>query len=135
MRTAAPIIGMAVVTGALDALWITWLGAGLFEGIAHLRADSVNPIAAALFYVMYLAATYFFAVRGVGSPAEAARRGAALGFVAYGTFELTSWAVLRDWPVGVVVGDILWGALLTATTAAVGALIAGRAQPSRRETA
>ena len=53
----------------------------------------------------------------------AARRGAALGLVAYGTYELTNWAVLRDWPALLVPIDIGWGVVLTAMAAFVGKLV------------
>ena len=62
------------------------------------------------------------AVLGVARPAAAARRGAALGLVAYGTYELTNWAVLRDWPALLVPIDIGWGVVLTAVAGLAGKL-------------
>jgi uncharacterized membrane protein len=48
---------------------------------------------------------------------------AAPGLVAYGTYELTNWAVLRDWPALLVPIDIGRGVALTAMAAFVGKLV------------
>jgi uncharacterized membrane protein len=47
--------------------------------------------------------------------------GAALGLVAYGTYDLTNQATMKAWPAIVTAIDLAWGALLTglAATAAV----------------
>ena len=63
-----------------------------------------------------------WAVLGTQSARAAARRGAGLGFVAYATYELTNWAVLRDWPAWIVPIDIAWGVVLTAVAALAGKL-------------
>jgi uncharacterized membrane protein len=52
--------------------------------------------------------------------------GAILGFVAYGTYELTSWTVMRDWHPSMVAVDMAWGATLTAVSA-WGGVMAARA--------
>ncbi len=49
-----------------------------------------------------------------------ATRGAALALVAYGTYDLTNWAVLQGWPVILVPVDIGWGVCLTAVASVVG---------------
>jgi uncharacterized membrane protein len=46
--------------------------------------------------------------------------GALLGFIAYGTYDLTNLATLARWPVLVSVVDMIWGAVLTATVALAG---------------
>ena len=75
----------------------------------------------------YIIANIFFqiyAVRPSHSAKDAALRGAGLGFVAYTTYELTNWAVLRDWGALLVPIDISWGVALTTTTA-VASYVAG----------
>ena len=53
-----------------------------------------------------------------------ALNGAILGLVAYGTYELTSWAIMRDWHPSMVAADMVWGATVTAISATGGVLIA-----------
>ena len=44
-----------------------------------------------------------------GTPSTALVNGAILGFVAYGTYELTSWTVMRQWHPSMVAVDMAWG--------------------------
>lgn len=45
---------------------------------------------------------------------------AVLGFLAYGTYEFTSYAVMRDWHWSMVLSDAAWGTVLTAFSAWAG---------------
>ena len=45
--------------------------------------------------------------------------GALLGLVAYGTYDLTNQATLKDWPALVTLVDLTWGALLTGAVSAL----------------
>ena len=46
--------------------------------------------------------------------------GAALGIFAYGTYDLTAMAVIRDWPIGISLLDMAWGATISAVSATAG---------------
>ncbi|MGO8654949.1 DUF2177 family protein, partial [Rhizobium ruizarguesonis] len=45
-----------------------------------------------------------------------------LGLAAYGTYDITNLATLRNWPLAMSLVDMAWGTLLTALTAAGGYL-------------
>jgi len=127
-RNTAAIAGATMATTAtLLVLDLTWLGVvarGVYDtSLAPLKRPVVFLPAAGLFYALYVAAVVRYAVLGAASARAAARRGAALGLVAYGTYELTNWAVLRDWPPLLVPIDIGWGMLLTAVAALFGKLV------------
>lgn len=126
-RVTAIAVATAATTATMLVLDLTWLGVlarGLYDSsLAPLKRASVFLPAAGLFYAFYVGAIVAYAVLATTSPAAAARRGAALGLVAYGTYELTNWAVLRDWPVLLVPIDIGWGVVLTAMAAFVGKLV------------
>ena len=51
---------------------------------------------------------------------EAVVRGAVLGLAAYGAYNLTNLAVVRDWPTMLTFADWPWGAFVTAASAAAG---------------
>ncbi len=85
-----------------------------------LRSPEVYWPAAGTFYAFYVAAIVLYAVRGATGTAAAAKRGAGLGLVAYATYELTNWAVLRGWPARLVPVDLGWGIVLTALAALAG---------------
>lgn len=121
---AAAILATATTMLALDLAWLGLVARGLYKSaLGHLMAPEAFWPAALLFYFFYVSVIVAWAVFGTGAPAAAAQRGAGLGFVAYTTYELTNWAVLRDWPAWIVPIDIAWGVVLTAVAALAGKLI------------
>lgn len=120
----------AVVFAVLDALWLTVGSGNLYDDrIGHLLAERPNMAAAVTFYVVYLLGFVHFVVRpalAAGSVGRGVRDAAAFGAVTYATFDLTSMAVFRDFPLVVVLVDIAWGTLLCTVTAAVALTVALR---------
>jgi len=115
---------MAVVFFAIDLVWITVVAKSFYEEYLGdlLRPDVVWPAALA-FYAIYIAGILVFAVMPgleAGSGARAAALGAFLGLFAYATFDLTCLALFRSFPVIVVVVDLVWGTILTASIATAG---------------
>ncbi|WP_418317496.1 DUF2177 family protein [Piscinibacter sakaiensis] len=122
MKRLAIAYGVGVLLLALlDALWLGIVAADFYQSrLAHLMAESPRLDAALAFYLMYPAGVLLFAVRpalAAGGAARAAWLGAALGFFAYATYDLTNLATLRDWPLPIVFVDIAWGSAITAAIA------------------
>jgi uncharacterized membrane protein len=121
---------MALCFLLVDLLWLGVFAKGFYQKqLSHLMAEQVYWPAALMFYFMYIAGILVFAVL----PAQAAQAlpralllGALLGFFAYATYELTNWAIIRDWPAEIVALDLAWGTVLTAVTAGVGFVVAQR---------
>ncbi len=114
----------AVVFLGLDALMLTRVMRPLFEThIGPLLLDSPRLGPAALFYLAYVAGVLWFvslpALRDA-APAQALISGAILGAMAYGTYEFTNLATLRDWSWQMVIVDVTWGAVLTGFSAWAG---------------
>src|SRR5690349_4752166 len=100
--------------GLLDALWLRWAGPKLYRpSIGELLAPSFRPLPAAIFYLAYVAAFVWFAVRPglAGGFGSAALNGALLGAIAYAAYDLTNQATMKVWPVHVTLIDIAWGRL------------------------
>ena len=111
---------------ALDLLFLGVIARGFYaEALGPLMRPEVNRAAAGLFYAFYVFAIVLYAVRGSTSVGVAARRGAGLGLVAYGTYELTNWAVIAGWPALLVPVDLLWGVVLTTAAASAGRSVSG----------
>ena len=93
--------------------------------MSHLLAPSINGKAAILFYLLYgfgiMALVVLPAIHHETRISQVAISAAIFGLVAYGTYDLTNHATLKNWPWTVTVVDMTWGALLTtiAGTAAV----------------
>ena len=52
--------------------------------------------------------------------------GALFGLFAYGTYDLTNLATLRNWTLKVALLDMAWGTFVTAMAAAAGCAVAAR---------
>ena len=114
-----------VVFLAVDAIWLGFVAAGLYQTyLSGFIGETANLLAAALFYLLYPVGVVYFAVREAllqRSPSKAFVSGALFGLFAYATYELTNWATLPGWPVVIVAVDIAWGTILTGCTAATAA--------------
>ena len=129
---ATAALATAAAMLVLDLAWLGVVARGLYvSALGPLMRPEVFWPAATLFYAFYVAVIVAWAVLGTESALAAAGRGAALGFVAYTTYELTNWAVLRDWPAWIVPVDVAWGVVLTAVAALAGKLAQSSVQRSR----
>jgi uncharacterized membrane protein len=121
---AIAYLGAAAAMLVLDAIWLTLAVPRLYQPqIGHLLAAQPNLGIAAVFYLFYVVGIVVFAVlpaHAGGSWLTALGLGALLGLVAYGTYDFTNMATLRDWPLGITVIDVIWGTFLTATAATAG---------------
>lgn len=136
-RLAAAYLAAAFVFLALDAVWLSAMASRLYQPhIGHLMAPTVDWLAAALFYPLYLLGLLVFAVRPAlvqGRAAPALRLGALFGLIAYATYDLTNQATLRDWSWAVTVADLAWGAFVSGSAAGAAAWITCR--PASRRSA
>ena len=123
-RIGLALLLTAVVFAVVDAGWLGVVSGDLYRTeIGHLLADSFDPVAAVVFYCVYVVGLVHFVVRPGLTRATlgpSLRDAAVFGVVTYATFDLTAMAVMKDFPAKVAVIDIAWGAVLcTLTTAAV----------------
>lgn len=123
---------VAVAFLALDAVWLTLTAETLYR--RHLGAillDGFRLMPAILFYVLYMIGIVAFALepsRG-GGVVGAILRGALLGLVAYGTYDLTNQATMKVWSTTITLADLAWGTIATATAAAIGHLVTAHFTP------
>jgi len=107
-----------VLLGILDGLWLGLVARGFYrQQLGDLMAARPNWPVAGLFYLVYaFGVTYFIVNPAIAEdrPVSALWRGALLGLLAYGAYDLTNLATLRNWPVTLTVVDLLWGTLMTA---------------------
>ena len=120
-------LSTAIVFLGLDAVMLKNVMRPLFETrINHLLLDDLRIVPAALFYLAYVAGVVWFvslpALRE-GSVTQALFNGAIIGAMAYGTYEFTNYATLRDWAPKMVAVDLIWGTVLTGGSAAMGVWI------------
>jgi len=129
-RFAIAYAGAALVFLAADLVWLGVIAKDMYRAqMGHLLAAEFRIGPAMLFYLMYIAGIVYFAVAPAiasGRWQDAVLPGALIGFLAYGTYDFTNWAVMRDWPVGLTFIDLAWGTALTALASTAGAYLALR---------
>ena len=121
-------VAMAVSFLALDGVWLGLVAKDFYKKhIGNLMAANPNLVAAGLFYSIYL----FGLLMLVVLPAARAHSfmqvlwsGALFGLVCYATYDLTSQALIKDWPVTVTIVDLLWGTLVSTIIAVIGYWVA-----------
>jgi uncharacterized membrane protein len=107
----------ALVLGVIDGLWLTFFMKSFYlRYLGHLFGSSFVAMPAVLFYLTYPLGIAVLVVEPNlnGSWVQVGLRGALLGFVAYGAYDFTNHATLRDWPLLVTVVDLAWGTFATA---------------------
>lgn len=123
----------AVVFLVLDAIWLGVISRSLYQReIGGLLLAKPNFVAAAVFYVIYIAGmVYFCVVPGVveQSTLRGLMNGAIFGIVAYATYDLTNLATLKGWSTTLVFVDVAWGAAASAAASAVAVAITPRVVP------
>lgn len=76
-----------------------------------------------IFYPLYtlglLLLIVFPAIEGGQSLFKVFFLGTIFGLVAYGAYDLTNQAVLKDWPIIVTIVDMLWGSLLAGSASLI----------------
>jgi len=121
-------LAAALVMGGLDFAWLKLMVGPVYQPvIGTVLTDKPNMTAAVAFYAVYLVGVILFAVRPAleeGDWRIALLWGAAFGFFAYATYDLTNLATLKVWSVKLSLIDMAWGTLLTGVTAAAAAATA-----------
>lgn len=112
----------------IDILWLGVFAKDFYrEQLSGFLAEKTNWPAAMVFYLLFIVGILYFAVYPAlvdNNFSKAILNGALFGLFTYGTFDLTNYALLKDWPFKVVWIDILWGMFLTASVATISFLIA-----------
>ena len=110
---------------AIDLVWLGFIARNFyFDQLGNLarNPNDINWVAAIIFYLVFILGILVFAVYpAINSESlqKAIILGAFFGFVAYATFDLTNLATLKDWPVKLVVVDMIWGTVLSASVATI----------------
>ncbi len=114
----------------VDMIWLGIIAKGFYrKALEPLLTPNINWAAAIIFYLLFLVGILVFALlpgmekRSLGYTVVMA---ALFGFIAYATYDLTNLATLRDWPLMLSLVDMLWGAFLSTSTAAITYLIMSR---------
>lgn len=109
-----------LVVGVLDALWLGFIARDFYKReLGALMTDNVRLLPAAVFYLGYPAGLVALALNPLpASIGDAVLRSALLGLVAYGVYDMTNLATLRNWSVKLSLADMAWGTVVAAAAGA-----------------
>lgn len=117
-----------VIFAAFDIAWLTTMGAKLYkQTLGNILTDDIRTLPAIAFYLMYPAGLVIFAIAPAlkaGSPWVAVAYGALFGLFAYGTYELTNYATLRNWTAQITLIDMAYGLVVSGVVAGLVAMLA-----------
>jgi uncharacterized membrane protein len=121
---AVPYLATAIVFFGVDFIWLSTMTSRFYRSrMGEMLLDQPNFVAAGLFYLVYVAGVVYLAVLPAvsgGSVVTALVGGAVLGLVAYGTYDMTNLATLKNWSLSLSLVDMAWGTFLTSLAATSG---------------
>ncbi|MFM2307380.1 MAG: hypothetical protein RLZZ367_2049 [Bacteroidota bacterium] len=115
---------------AIDMLWLGLIARNFYrDKLGFIFTGDVRWPAAIVFYLLYIGGILYFAVNPAleaASVQKALINGALFGLMCYATYDLTNMATIQQWPLVVVVVDIIWGIVLTGSVSAITYLVASK---------
>ena len=110
-----------------DLIWLSFSVKYFYKPqLGGLLNEKPVMWAAVLFYLIYVAGLAIIILQPAikqDSIVQAFLTGIVFGIVAYGTYNFTNMATIRNWSPYVVLVDIIWGGFLTGTSSALGIYI------------
>ena len=108
----------------IDVVWLSITVKSLYRpALGDLLKDKPVMWAAVLFYIIYMIGVALIILKPAlanDSILQALWTGVVFGVVAYGTYNLTNMATVKNWSASIVWIDMLWGGFLTGFSSAVG---------------
>ena len=115
----------AVIFLVLDAIMLKLHMQPLFQRtLGDQLLTDIRIVPAALFYLAYVAGLiYLVSLPALKTGAPIIIPAAIIGAMAYGTYEFTSYAIMKSWSPVLVMTDLTWGTVLTAFSAWAGVVL------------
>lgn len=118
------VIGTILV---IDAIWLGVVAKTFYaDQLGGLMRKDIKALPALVFYLLFAVGLVILAVRpseASTSTGIAAFHGGLVGFIAYGTYNMTNYATLNNWPIKMTAIDWPWGTALSALAATVGSYV------------
>lgn len=116
---------MLLTFGVLDGIWLGVVAnQWYFGGLSAVLRDQFITWPWLVFYLGYcMAGLYLAVIPANSSLLKAFFRGAVVGATAYGTYNLTNYSIVANWPLPITLIDWTWGTVATALVSVSGALV------------
>jgi uncharacterized membrane protein len=118
------IIGFLVI----DYVWLNIIAKKFYmthmSEVGRFENGQFQPIlwAAAVVYLILTLGVIYFILPGVAESQTYVNifiRGALLGLIIYGVYDMTNLSTLKSWPIPLALADMVWGAVLTGAVSVI----------------
>jgi uncharacterized membrane protein len=120
MRRIIPFAVTLLVFVAMDAVWLALTAAIYRHQLGDLLAPQVRWVPAVSFYFLQVLGIQIFVLPRAATAVSALCFGAGFGVFTYAAYDLTNWAVLKNWTYSISIMDMAWGGVVTGTAALAG---------------
>lgn len=114
----------------LDAIWLGLVAKNSYiQAMQGLMREDVHVWPWVVFYSLYCMAIVYLVVlprKDTGHGRHVLAAGAVLGAAAYGAYNMTNYALLAGWPLGISLQDWAWGTVVTSLSSYCGWRLARR---------
>lgn len=117
----------------LDMLWLGIIAKSIYAShlgsLLRYSSEGMAPLwpAAILVYVFIALGIYFFVLPKTQTDYSAALVwGSLFGFVCYGIYDFTNYALLNNWPLTITLIDFIWGGVLCAVSSVIALVLQNR---------
>ncbi len=128
MQTLITYFITTLIFFSIDLVWLGLIAKNFYrQKLGFVLSPDVNWTAAIVFYLIYIGGILYFAVLPALKDQNyqtALIQGAVLGMLCYATYDLTNMATIKNWPLSIVVVDIIWGTVLTGSCSVVSFFVA-----------
>ena len=111
----------------IDLLWVTVIAKKLYaDKLGYIMREKVKMLAAFAFYLIYVFGLMVFIILPAmqdDSVIAILTKSMLFGFIAYGTYDFTNYATIKQWPLLITIVDVIWGAVLTGSTCLISSQI------------
>ncbi len=102
-----------VLTIGFDMVWLGFAAKSFYDRELAMFERTFRLTPAVLIYLIIpLGVVLFVLPKSNGHPMQALMWGALYGFILYGVYDLTNFAIFSKWTISMTVIDMLWGAFL-----------------------
>lgn len=129
LKNVAIFVGVWILFVIIDLFWLGFIMRDFYMESLAEKARVINgalaphwPASLAVWLLIVLG-IFAFVLPRANSIMTALVLGALYGFILYGVYDLTNFATLSNWPVKLVVADIVWGTFLNAIVSSIAYLI------------
>ena len=124
MKNIKNIIKLGIILFSIDFIYLKSIGSFFNKKMKLIQKEpfELNKFGALLCYSFLILGLYHFVIKNIDKNTVLKKQKTLikdafiLGFVIYGVFETTNYAIFKNWSVELLILDTLWGGILLGTT-------------------